>query len=142
MITVKNKLEHLAERWPTLIGSVNRGRTLFKTEKDIFSQGHVAIKPGDLVTLLWGLASPIILRPRDAMDDSGFIFVGDAYVDGIMYDTDAESLPHLCTCAELNTNVHRSVTFLVCGDPALFVNGLIGRRFAEYRASAVTLPTL
>ncbi|KAK8075525.1 hypothetical protein PG997_010188 [Apiospora hydei] len=58
------------------------------TAKAMFGLGHVAIKPGDIVTLLWGIRSPIILRPRN--DDAiggGYTFLGDAYVDGIMQAT-------------------------------------------------------
>lgn len=59
-------------------------RTIFKTRKGMLGLGHLAIKPGDVVTLLWGLPSPIILRPRN--DGShNFTFVGDAYVDKIMH---------------------------------------------------------
>ncbi|KAM0479030.1 hypothetical protein ACHAPX_005009 [Trichoderma viride] len=59
-------------------------RTIFKTRKGMLGLGHVAIKPGDVVTLLWGLPSPIILRPRNDGSDN-FTFVGDAYVDQIMH---------------------------------------------------------
>ncbi|KAL9622166.1 MAG: hypothetical protein Q9160_003509 [Pyrenula sp. 1 TL-2023] len=72
--------------WKHNIGTVNRGRTLFKTANGMFGLGHITIKPGDIVTLLWDVKSPIILRPRNGPDDGGgFNFQGDAYVDGIMY---------------------------------------------------------
>lgn len=64
---------------------ITRRRTLFKTMKGMLGLGHLAIKPGDVVTLLWGLPSPIILRPRNDSGCDGFTFVGDAYVDQIMH---------------------------------------------------------
>jgi len=88
-----NELEYILKKWPQAIGSINRGRTLFKTTNAMFGLGHVAIRPGDVVTLLWGLRSPIILRPRDYRDGGGFTFVGDAYVDGIMYGEFLETAP-------------------------------------------------
>ena len=48
----------------------------------MFSLGSECVKPGDLVTLLWGVESPILIRPRE---NGGFYLLGDAYVDGIMY---------------------------------------------------------
>lgn len=51
-------------------------RMLFKTIKGMLGLGHLAIKPGDAVILLWGLPSPIILRPRNDGDCDGFTFVG------------------------------------------------------------------
>ncbi|KAL6907332.1 heterokaryon incompatibility protein domain-containing protein [Trichoderma evansii] len=64
---------------------ITRRRTLFKTMKGMLGLGHLPIKPGDVVTLLWGLPSPIILRPRNDSGCDGFSFVGDAYVDQIMH---------------------------------------------------------
>lgn len=64
---------------------ITRQRTLFKTMKGMLGLGHLTIKPGDLVTLLWGLPSPIILRPQNDSCSDGFTFVGDAYVDQIMH---------------------------------------------------------
>lgn len=74
------------DAWKENIGTVTRNRTLFKTANGMFGLGHVTIKPGDIVTLLWGVKSPIILRPKNGhVDGGGFYFQGDAYVDGIMY---------------------------------------------------------
>ncbi|KAL0930531.1 heterokaryon incompatibility protein [Colletotrichum truncatum] len=58
-----------------------KGRTLFKTLKGMLGLGHVDVQVGDVVTLIWGVNSPIILRQREQL---GFYFKGDAYVDGIM----------------------------------------------------------
>ncbi|UPK95513.1 hypothetical protein LCI18_006448 [Fusarium solani-melongenae] len=68
----------------------NDHRTLFKTLKHMLGLGYKMVQPGDLVTLLWGVKSPIILRPRDG---GGFTYVGDAYVDGIMHGEFLETQP-------------------------------------------------
>ena len=52
-----------------------------------------AIQREDIVCLLWGMRSPIILRPRADEAGGGFTFVGDAYVDGIMYGEFLETTP-------------------------------------------------
>lgn len=65
-------------------GSCLRGRTLFKTDKSMLGVGHVAVRAGDVVTLLAGVRSPVVLRPWTAGGGGAFTFVGDAYVDGIM----------------------------------------------------------
>lgn len=70
------KLELIVKEWPSSIGSINRGRTLFRTNKGMFGLGHVAIQREDIVTLLWGIKSPIILRPRKDRADGGFTFCG------------------------------------------------------------------
>ncbi|KAI8712787.1 HET domain-containing protein [Fusarium sp. LHS14.1] len=68
----------------------NYQRTLFKTPKSMLGLGYKMVRPGDLVTLLWGVQSPIILRPRDG---GGFTYVGDAYVDGIMHGEFLDTQP-------------------------------------------------
>ncbi|KAF7556142.1 hypothetical protein G7Z17_g1653 [Cylindrodendrum hubeiense] len=73
--------------------SSSRGRTLFKTLKGMFGLGHVFVRPGDVVTLLWGIDTPIILRPRDEHRGGGFTYVGNAYVDGIMEGEFLETRP-------------------------------------------------
>ncbi|SPO03569.1 uncharacterized protein DNG_06252 [Cephalotrichum gorgonifer] len=90
--TVRDQLDYVESHWPYSIGSSNRGRTLFKTAKGMFGLGHVAIRAGDVVTLFWGVKSPIILRPRDGESD-GFHLMGDAYVDGIMKAEFLETKP-------------------------------------------------
>lgn len=92
--TLEDQLSYLVYRWPEVIGSVGRGRTLFKTVKGMFGLGHTAIQAGDVVSLLWGMRSPIILRPRDDVNSGGdFDFIGDAYVDGIMHGEFLETEP-------------------------------------------------
>ncbi|ETS76725.1 hypothetical protein PFICI_12112 [Pestalotiopsis fici W106-1] len=92
--SLKTRLAYIMREWPMVIGTICRERTLFKTAKDMLGLGHVAIKPGDHVTLVWGVDSPIILRPRNGRDTSeGFRFLGDAYVDGIMQGEYLENNP-------------------------------------------------
>jgi hypothetical protein len=86
------KVKFIARNWPRSFANGNRGRTLFKTTKGMFGLGHTAIQPGDTVNLLWGIRSPIILRPRDD-EAGGFTFVGDAYVDGIMHGEFLKTAP-------------------------------------------------
>lgn len=81
--TLGDKLAYLADQWPKSIGSSNWERTLFKTVKGMFGLSHVAARPGDAVTLLWGVKSPLVPRRRDG-EGEGFLLMGDAYVDGIM----------------------------------------------------------
>lgn len=79
---LSDQIEWFTSNWPEAVGTANRGRTLFRTAKGLFGLGHVAIRSGDVVSLLGGVKSPIVLRPRDS---GSFSFLGDAYVDGIMY---------------------------------------------------------
>ncbi|KAF4962406.1 hypothetical protein FSARC_9515 [Fusarium sarcochroum] len=57
-----------------------KGRTLFKTASGMLGMGRTSVKGGDIVTLIWDVPTPIILRP----DGGNYLFLGDAYVDGIM----------------------------------------------------------
>ncbi|KAK2746390.1 hypothetical protein CKAH01_18215 [Colletotrichum kahawae] len=74
-------VEHFARRWRQRVGNMNRRRTLFKTVEGMLGLRHVGAAAGDVVILVWGVDSPIILRPRD---EWSFYFRGDAYVDGVM----------------------------------------------------------
>jgi hypothetical protein len=91
--TFEQRIEYIMKEWPERIRRVCHGRTLFRTAEGRVGLGHVAIRAGDVVTLLWGVRSPIILRPRDHQDGGGFTFVGDAYVDGLMYGEFLETGP-------------------------------------------------
>ncbi|KAL6869203.1 hypothetical protein ACO1O0_000526 [Amphichorda felina] len=90
---LNDHLEFLRTSFTNSLGASSRERTLFKTEKTMLGMGHVAIRTGDIVTLMEGLPSPIILRPRGEDKGGGFTFVGDAYVDGIMYGEFLETHP-------------------------------------------------
>lgn len=83
--SLDGQLAFFVKRGITTLVNGMKGRTLFRTAKGMFGLGHGTIKPGDVVTLLRGAVSPIILRPRDEIEcPEGFGFMGDAYVDGIM----------------------------------------------------------
>ncbi|KAI9148817.1 Heterokaryon incompatibility protein [Paramyrothecium foliicola] len=93
---IQAQLQYFLDHGITSISTnaiMNR-RTFFKTSKAMFGVGHQAVKVGDIVTTLWGVRSPIILRKRDA--EPGYLFVGDAYVDGIMYGEFQKTEPRLC----------------------------------------------
>ncbi len=79
---IQDKIDRLATQLPYLAATGGRGRTLFRTNKLMLGLGHVAVQPGDIVVLLWGEKSPFVIRTRE---NGGFTFVGDAYIDGIMY---------------------------------------------------------
>ncbi|GJD00381.1 Heterokaryon incompatibility protein [Colletotrichum higginsianum IMI 349063] len=68
--------------WRENVYLQNRKRTLFKTAKGTLGVGRVGIKAGDMLTLIWGARSPIVLSRRSR---GGFYFRGDAYVDGLMH---------------------------------------------------------
>jgi hypothetical protein len=92
---VETQLQDFCQEWVSRIMSdaCMKQRTLFKTRKLMFGVGHRAIKVGDVVTLLSGIRSPIILRKGGP--EAGFLFVGDAYVDGIMHGEFQQSDPSL-----------------------------------------------
>ena len=69
------------KRFFTVVHQVCPGRLLFLT-----TSGHLGLGPkntvaGDRLCILAGHKMPVILRPCP----SGYIFVGDCYVDGIMW---------------------------------------------------------
>ncbi|EQB48552.1 hypothetical protein CGLO_12180 [Colletotrichum gloeosporioides Cg-14] len=84
--------ERLADRlrWRVYFDISRKSRTPFKTRKGMFGLGHIGVAPGDVVTLVWGVGSPIVLRPRD---EGGYYFRGDSYVDGIMQGEFLETQP-------------------------------------------------
>lgn len=75
--------------------SINNERTLFKTNKLMLGLGHQSIKVGDIVTILHGNQTPIILRRRNCKNE--YTYCGDAYVDGIMYGEFISTAPSLET---------------------------------------------
>ncbi|KAK2015139.1 HET-domain-containing protein [Colletotrichum eremochloae] len=80
--TLAEQVKRFAMTMRNSLGCTNRNRTLFKTAKGMLGLGHVGVEVGDIVTLIWEVPSPIILRPRN---EGTYYFRGDAYVDGIMY---------------------------------------------------------
>ncbi|KAF5549336.1 heterokaryon incompatibility protein [Fusarium mexicanum] len=88
--TVAEKLSNAIQHVQDCVFVLGEGRTLFRTQKGMLGLGHELIQPGDVVTLLLGCHSPIVLRPRH---EGGFTFVGDAYVDGIMQGEFFQTIP-------------------------------------------------
>ncbi|KAF5635976.1 heterokaryon incompatibility protein [Fusarium sp. NRRL 52700] len=88
--TVAEKLSNAIEYVRECVFVSEQGRTLFKTQKGMLGVGYEYIQPGDVVTLLLGCHSPIVLRPRH---EGGFTFAGDAYVDGIMHGEFFQTIP-------------------------------------------------
>ncbi|KAK0620984.1 heterokaryon incompatibility protein-domain-containing protein [Immersiella caudata] len=56
-------------------------RKIFTTEGKLAGVCSLSVEPGDEVWLLKGLAYPVVLRPREGK----YLFMGDAYVYGVMY---------------------------------------------------------
>ncbi|EXF81291.1 hypothetical protein CFIO01_07811 [Colletotrichum fioriniae PJ7] len=83
-------LSKFAQDARRFLGALNRNRTLFKTAKGRVGLGHVGVEVDDVVTLVLGASSPIILKERT---EGHFYFGGDAYVDGIMYGEFLETKP-------------------------------------------------
>ncbi|KAK7222623.1 hypothetical protein V2G26_010626 [Clonostachys chloroleuca] len=68
--------------WTPLQVPVTMKSDVLHTAKGMFGLGHLEVEAFDILTLIWGVRSPIVLRQRA---DGGFYFRGDAYVDGIMH---------------------------------------------------------
>ncbi|KAJ3477161.1 hypothetical protein NLG97_g8910 [Lecanicillium saksenae] len=68
------------EAWEQTI-QITRNRTLIALVDGRIALGPTAAEPGDCVTALSGSNVPIILRPEEV----GYSYVGEAYVEGIMY---------------------------------------------------------
>ncbi|KAM3417141.1 hypothetical protein BST61_g8716 [Cercospora zeina] len=58
-------------------------RCVFQTKTGYLGLGVIHMRPGDIIAILFGSQSPVILRPLPDMDSS-YSFVGLAFVDGIM----------------------------------------------------------
>ncbi|KAJ2987818.1 hypothetical protein NUW58_g4303 [Xylaria curta] len=69
-----------------------RFRTLFKTSSGKIGLGPEVVLPGDIVTILHGNDSPVILRPES---DQYHSYVGEAYVHTIMDGEFAVTEPEL-----------------------------------------------
>lgn len=63
------------------VARMARNRTLFATEEGRIGLGPYLMRRGDVVTALVGSRVPIILRPEDSV----YRYLGEAYVEGIMY---------------------------------------------------------
>lgn len=70
--------------------SLQFGHRLILTENGYFGQGHTDTKVGDVVCVILGCASPMILRPVEG--ERHYELVGEAYVDKIMRGEAIEAL--------------------------------------------------
>jgi hypothetical protein len=71
----------LAGRYWRLMVNRCSNRRLFATEKGYLGLGPAAILTGDIIAVILGLDTPLVLR-RSGVD--GYQIVGEAYVHGIM----------------------------------------------------------
>ncbi|KAI5456036.1 heterokaryon incompatibility protein-domain-containing protein [Mariannaea sp. PMI_226] len=87
--SLKDQLAYLQCQWPRALGNMHRNRVIFKTAGGRLGIGHSIVKSGDMIAVVWGVGSPIVLRPQA----KGWSFVGDAYVDGLMYGEILDTKP-------------------------------------------------
>ncbi|KAF3023091.1 hypothetical protein E8E14_013286 [Neopestalotiopsis sp. 37M] len=95
MEDTKDQVQAVQREWNPSWSTINRWRTLFKTNNMMLGLGHDTVKVGDVVTLLRGNKTPVILRRRDP--DNDYTYLGDAYVDGIMHGEFLRTAPVLET---------------------------------------------
>ena len=60
-----------------------RGRSMIRTTNGYIGLGPPGTKPGDIVTILLGCNTPMILRPIRREAQSGYTVVGECYVHGL-----------------------------------------------------------
>ncbi|CZS89506.1 uncharacterized protein RCO7_02551 [Rhynchosporium graminicola] len=67
-----------------LVWAVARGNTVFETETGWFGLASHTLREGDVVALMSGMSLPAVLRPVLGTGERKFMFVGTAYVHGMM----------------------------------------------------------
>ncbi|KAL2062663.1 hypothetical protein VTL71DRAFT_5735 [Oculimacula yallundae] len=67
-----------------LVWAIARGNTVFETETGWFGLASHTLKEGDVVALISGMNLPAVLRPVLGTGERKFMFVGTAYVHGMM----------------------------------------------------------
>ena len=84
-------------RYLNALRRVSNKRCFFETSRHYFGLGPQPMKPGDVICVVIGASTPIVLRPVPG-NDRIFQLLGDCYVHGIMYgealkngETDAEA---------------------------------------------------
>lgn len=91
---------NIVQHWPEFVTRLYCLKmTMFKTSKGMLGLSRLDVQPGNIVTVLAEVRSPIILCPRDG-DRAGFHFKGEAFVDGIMHGEFLKTGPY-CTCFEI-----------------------------------------
>lgn len=68
-------------RFQTRCASVCRNRRIFRTKRGCYGLGPACMQVGDIAVVLFGGTIPYILRSMP----TGYAFLGEAYVDGIMH---------------------------------------------------------
>ena len=71
---------HLVEMVQEHISTSTKGRTLFQTEKGYIGLSTPGVKVGDIVSVLFGCKTPVILRE----EGSEYTLVGDSFIYGLM----------------------------------------------------------
>lgn len=77
-LLIDNELGHYAEE----LNSIGRGRRPFLSSDGSLAIGPEEAESGDTVGVILGAEVPYVLRRRTKGD--GFIFIGEAYIDGCM----------------------------------------------------------
>jgi len=77
-----------AKSWGTAVLQVIRRRRLFISNSELIGMGPDSAEPGDIICILLGCSTPVILRPQD----DHYIFLGEAYVHGYMYGKGMDEL--------------------------------------------------
>ena len=68
------------------LGYSVHGRSFFSTKYGRIGLGPPHTKPGDTVCILYNAYTPFIIRPRGGtLTSTSNEFIGEAYVDGLMY---------------------------------------------------------
>ncbi|KAG9206106.1 hypothetical protein G6514_004827 [Epicoccum nigrum] len=80
-------------------------RRLFHTRGGLFGLGPLAMRPGDVIAILYGGYTPFVLRPRGAR----FLLVGECYVNDVM----GEDALELCRREDWRGGVEERVFKLI-----------------------------
>lgn len=73
--------QELFHPWPALVYNFMRGRTVFKTLGDYLGIGLSDIEKDDVVAVIFGLRTPLVLRH---VEDACWRIIGDAYVPHVI----------------------------------------------------------
>ncbi|KAF2105854.1 hypothetical protein BDV96DRAFT_607870 [Lophiotrema nucula] len=97
-------------------------QNMFVTELTLMGLGHLDVQVGDEVWIFRGGKIPFMIRPRTAIRQSGYSFIGHCYVQGIMSLTlkrGINRLRSLAACPEKLRGEFRLLFFLPLPLPLL-----------------------
>jgi hypothetical protein len=77
-----------AKSWTGGACATLRGRRFFTSDSELMGMGPALTEAGDIICILLGCSTPVILRPQD----DHYIFLGEAYFHGYMYGKAMEEL--------------------------------------------------